>query len=138
MVDDPEGLEVDEHSVTVARYESGLSKFETRWGTFTDPWTHQPQPMCGFVIKGTDGTISNYDYADSVRVQTREKPEGVELAADVLEAPFLDPVQYLIHCLEEGRQVEGPLSPEVCRIGQQIVDTALQSAREKRTLPLLG
>ncbi len=24
-----------------------VSKFETRWGTFTDPWTHQPQPKCG-------------------------------------------------------------------------------------------
>ncbi len=26
------GLEVDEHSITIARYERGLSKFETRWG----------------------------------------------------------------------------------------------------------
>ena len=32
------GLEVDEHSITIARYATGLSKFETRWGTFTDPW----------------------------------------------------------------------------------------------------
>ena len=36
-VDQPKGLEVDEHSIVIARYESGLSKFETRWGTFTDP-----------------------------------------------------------------------------------------------------
>ena len=35
------GIEVDEHSITIARYAAGLSKFETRWGTFTDPWTHQ-------------------------------------------------------------------------------------------------
>ena len=137
MVDEPAGLEVDEHSVTIARYESGLSKFETRWGTFTDPWTHQPQPMCGFVIKGTDGTISNYDYANTVRVQTRERPEGFELAADELRAPFENPVQYFLHCLETGVAVEGPLSPAVCRIGQQIVDTAFQSARAKRTLPLV-
>ena len=54
---DLEGLEVDEHSVSVVRYARGLSTFETRWGTFTDPWTHQPQPKCGFVLKGTDGTI---------------------------------------------------------------------------------
>ena len=64
------GLEVDEHSVTVARYENGLSKFETRWGTFTDPWVHQPQPKCGFVVRGTKGTISSYDYEQTVRVQT--------------------------------------------------------------------
>ena len=48
MMHVPTGLEVDEHSVTVARYEHGLSKFETRWGTFSDPWTNQPQPKCGF------------------------------------------------------------------------------------------
>ena len=58
VTDLPNGLEVDQHSVTVARYASGLSKFETRWGTFTDPWTHQPQPRCGFVLKGTEGTIA--------------------------------------------------------------------------------
>jgi predicted dehydrogenase len=53
IVDQPKGLEVDEHSVVVARYETGLSKFETRWGTFTDPWKLQPQPKCGFVIVGS-------------------------------------------------------------------------------------
>ena len=58
-VDEPTGLEVDEHSVVVARYNTGLSKFETRWGTFTDPWTHQPQPKCGFVVVGSEGTISS-------------------------------------------------------------------------------
>jgi len=137
MTDRPEGLEVDEHSITVARYDCGLSKFETRWGTFTDPWTHQPQPMCGFVITGSDGTISNYDYATTVRVQTRERPEGFELEADTLEAPFQNPVQYLIHCLENDLPIEGPLSPDICRIGQQIVDTAFQSAKAGRTLPLV-
>ncbi|MEM1063760.1 MAG: Gfo/Idh/MocA family oxidoreductase, partial [Planctomycetota bacterium] len=56
------GLEVDEHSVTVVRYATGLSKFETRWGTFTDPWTHQPEPRCGFVVRGSAGSIASYDY----------------------------------------------------------------------------
>ena len=44
IMDEPEGLEVDEHSVTVCRYRRGLSKFETRWGTISDPWTLQPIP----------------------------------------------------------------------------------------------
>ena len=137
MWDEPEGLEVDEHSITVARYDCGLSKFETRWGTFTDPWTHQPQPKCGFVIKGAEGTISNYDYAPTVRVQTREHPEGTEIEAPPLEAPFANPVQYLIHCLETDTPIEGPLSIETARIGQQIVDTAFRSAQEKRSLALV-
>ena len=48
VVDQPEGIEVDEHSITICRYRRGLSKLETRWGAFTDPWITQPQPKCGF------------------------------------------------------------------------------------------
>lgn len=138
VVDQQEGLEVDEHSVTIARYASGLSKFETRWGAFTDPWTHQPQPKCGFVIVGTRGTISSCDYEPVVRVQTEQRPETHELPVDVLEAPFNNPIQYVLHCLENGGKIDGPLSPEICRIGQQIVDSAVLSAREKRTVSLLN
>ena len=137
MVDDPAGLEVDEQSITIARYESGLSKFETRWGTFTDPWTHQPQPKCGFVLKGTDGTISCYDYASEVFVQTRDCPEGKAIAAPPLESPGQDPIQYVIHALDTETPIDGPLSVEVSRIGQQIVDTACLSAQEKRAMPLV-
>jgi glucose-fructose oxidoreductase len=136
-VDHPEGLDVDEHSITVARYATGLSKFETRWGTFTDPWTNQPQPKCGFVVVGTDGTISSYDYEDKVRLQTRDCVKGRKVQVDVLEPPLQNPIQYVVHCIETGRPIEGPLSPEVARIGQQIVDSAILSAKDKRTVPLL-
>lgn len=135
--DEPEGLEVDEHSVTVARYARGLSTFQTRWGTFTDPWTLQPQPKCGFVIVGEAGTISSYDYEPTIRVQTRDRPEGRDLPVEPLRPPFQDPVQYLLHCLETGSPVEGPLSPEMSRVGQRIIDSAAKSAREKRTVPLI-
>lgn len=137
-VDQNAGLEVDEHSITVARYESGLSKFETRWGTFTNPWTHQPQPKCGFNIVGTKGTIAAYDYDSTIRIQTSEHPEGETIPVDELVAPRRDPIEYLIHCISTGEEVSGLLSPQVCRIGQQITDSAVQSAHEKRTVPLLG
>lgn len=136
--DHPNGLEVDEHSVTVIRYASGLSKTETRWGTFTDPWTHQPQPKCGFVLYGTEGTVSCYDYAKTIRVQTRTKPEGFDVPVDVLSPPNRNPIEHLIHSLESGTPLIGPLTLEISRIGQQIVDTAYQSAIQKRTLPLIG
>jgi predicted dehydrogenase len=138
VTDLPNGLEVDEHSITVARYACGLSKFETRWGTFTDPWTMQPQPKCGFVLKGTDGTISSYDYEPTVRLQSREKPEGEDLSVDELKPPFQNPIQYFIDCLRRDRAPEGPLSPKICRIGQQIVDSAALSAKLKRTVKLVG
>ncbi len=137
IVDEPEGLEVDEHSITVCRYRMGLSKFETRWGTFTDPWTLQPQPKCGFVVVGSAGTISSYDYDDHVGLQTRSHPAVQQVPVDVLEAPRRKPVEYMLHCKETGAPIEGPLSPELCRTAQRIIDTAVLSARQKRTLELL-
>jgi glucose-fructose oxidoreductase len=137
VVDQPRGLEVDEHSVVVARYETGLSKFETRWGTFTDPWTHQPQPKCGFVLVGTQGTIATYDYESTIRVQTPAKPAGEDVLVDRIEAPYHNPIAYVLHCLATGCKVDGPLAPKVARIGQQIVDTAVKSARLGKTIPLI-
>jgi glucose-fructose oxidoreductase len=137
VVDEPPGLEVDEHSITVARYARGLSKMETRWGTLSDPWTHQPLPRCGFVLVGTEGCIASYDFAPSVRLQTRTDPAGQEIPVDTLLPPRQDPVQYLIDCLETGHPVEGPLSPSISRIGQRIVDSAVLSAHQKRTVRLV-
>jgi predicted dehydrogenase len=138
VINENPGIEVDEHSITIARYEVGLSKMETRWGTFTDPWTTQTQPKCGFEIIGTDGTISSYDYEKSIHVQTRQQPEAQEIMADTLAPPHQNPIQYLIHCIETGEVVTGPLSLETSRIGQQIVDTAVLSANEKRTIKLIA
>jgi len=135
VVDSPAGLEVDEHSVTVAQYTSGLYKFETRWGTFTDPWTHQPAPKCGFIICGSAGTISSFDYESSVRVQTVASPEGYNVAADLLSAPHTDGIAYFLHCIDENIDITGPLSPQISRIGQQITDAAYQSALLKQTVP---
>jgi len=137
VIDEPSGLEVDEHSVVIARYDVGLSKYETRWGTFTDPWTHQPQPKCGFVIVGSAGTISSYDLEPTVRVQTTQNRAGEEIPVDVLAAPHRNPIEHLIHHLETGEALLGPLTPQISRIGQQIVDTAIISAREKRTVKLV-
>ncbi len=137
--DEPPGLAVDEHSVTVCHYAHGLSKIETRWGTFTDPWILQPQPRCGFVLCGTRGTLSAYDYATHLRVQTPERPEGYEIAVDAVDAPFQNPIQYVLAVLSGEETFErGPLHPEIARIGQQIVDSAVLSAREKRTVKLVG
>jgi glucose-fructose oxidoreductase len=131
------GLEVDEHSLTVCRYEYGLSKYETRWGTFTDPWVTQPQPKCGFVIVGSDGTISSYDYEPVIRLQTRSNREAHEVPVDRLEVPHDNAINHFLHALETGEDVIGPLGPRLCRTAQRIVDSAVLSAAEKRTVGLV-
>ena len=138
VVDEPEGLEVDEHSITIARYDVGLSKYETRWGTYTDPWTHQPQPKCGFVITGSRGTIASYDYESTIRVQTDDSPEGYEIPVDEQPLEGSNPIGYFVHRIQNDLPIEGPISSEMARTGQRIVDTACKSALEKRAIPLLS
>ena len=135
-VDHAPGIEVDQHSIAVCRYPFGLSKMETRWGTFTDPWTIQPQPQCGFTLVGTDGTIQSLDYANHVTVQTRSRPVPTPVPVDRLPAGHRDAVEYVLGCIERGEAISGPLDPALGLIAQRIVDTAAQSAREKRTLTL--
>jgi glucose-fructose oxidoreductase len=137
VTDDTPGIEVDEHAITICRYARGLSKMETRWGTFTDPWTIQPQPKCGFVFVGTDGTMASWDYADHVTVQTRANPVPHRVSADPLPQGHRNGIEHVLGCLATGAALTGPLDPALCLVAQRIVDTAAQSAREKRTLALL-
>ena len=137
VVDETAGIEVDQHSVTVARYRRGLSKFETRWGTLTDPWTQQPQPKCGFVVVGTAGTISSYDYDPFVTLQTKTDTAFRQIPAEALPAGRRAPIEYVLDCIGTGKPITGPLDPALSRIGQQIVDSAVLSAATKRTVGLL-
>jgi glucose-fructose oxidoreductase len=136
VVDETPGIEVDQHSITVARYARGLSKFETRWGTLTDPWTQQPQPKCGFVLVGTDGSISSYDYDGFVTLQTRANPRPVEVPAEPMPPGRRGPVEYLLARIADGGPIEGPLDPGLSLIGQRMIDSAVRSAAEKRAVPL--
>ena len=136
-VDQTPGIEVDQHAIAVCRYARGLSRMETRWGTFTDPWHIQPQPKCGFTFVGTDGTLASDDYADHVTLQTRARPEPHPVPADPLPAGRRNAIEYVLGCLRSGRPIEGPLAPDLCLTAQRIVDTAARAAEERRTLALV-
>jgi len=137
VVDETPGIEVDQHAIVVCRYARGLSKMETRWGTFTDPWTIQPQPTCGFTFVGTDGTIASPDYASHLTVQTRARPERHEIAVDPMPKGETNAIEYVLGCIARDEAVAGPLNPDLCLTAQRIIDTAMRSATEKRTLELL-
>ena len=70
-------------------------------------------------------------------MQTRANPERAKVPVDAVNPPFQNPIQYLVSVLEGGEFERGPLHPEIARIGQQIVDSAVLSAREKRTVKLV-
>lgn len=137
VIDETPGIEVDQHSITVARYAQGLSKFETRWGTISDPWTQQPIPKCGFILVGTRGAISSYDYDDHVTLQLRGgAPEAVPV--DEPGAGRRGAIDYMVDRIRRDLPIDGPLSPDLCLVGQRMIDTALASARSKRTERLVA
>jgi len=137
VTDETPGIEVDQHAIVICRYQKGLSKMETRWGTFTDPWVIQPQPKCGFILVGTEGTIASWDYADHVTVQTHARPEPHPIAAAPLPPGGRNAIEYVLGCIARGEPLAGPLDPAISLIGQRIVDTAAESARQRRTLSLI-
>ena len=132
----PPGLEVDEQSVVIASYASGLSTFHTRWGTYTDPWTHQTQPQCGFVVIGTGGSIASPDYAATVRLQDAEHPQAVDVPVDRLADHETDSIAAMLHHLDTGAPLDAPMSVPVCRTGQVVVEAAARSAETGRTVDL--
>jgi len=128
----PSGLRVDEQSVTVGHYADGLSVFQTRWGTFTDPWTQQPQPGCGFVVTGTAGSIASWDYTDHV---TLHSAAGIQkIAADVSEPSDESALANLVAHLDSGRPLDGPLTPAISFAGHRIVEAAVTSAQTGTTV----
>jgi predicted dehydrogenase len=137
IVDEAPGIEVDQHSITVCRYAKGLSKFETRWGTLTDPWTQQPQPRCGFVLVGSDGSISSYDYDDHVTLQTRKNTALTKIPADNQPPGRRGPIEYMLARIEDGAPITGPLDPMLGLIGQRMIDSAVLSASSKRSVQLV-
>ncbi|WP_062013708.1 Gfo/Idh/MocA family protein [Aureimonas sp. AU4] len=137
VVDETPGIEVDQHSVTVCRYAHGLSHMETRWGTISDPWIQQPQPKCGFVLTGTEGSIASYDYEGFVTLQTRTNITPRRIEADAPPPGARGAVDYMLARLADGAPIAGPLDPALSLVGQRIIDTAVLSVREKRTVALV-
>ena len=98
----------------------------------------QPQPKCGFVLVGTDGSISSYDYDAFVTLQTRKAP-----------APGADPRRRAAARAARRRSTTcSPGSrtarrsparsiPRSALIGQRMIDSAVLSAASKRTVPLV-
>ena len=132
----PDGLEVDEQAVVVADYDSGLSVFETRWGTHSDPWTIQPSPRCGFVVTGTTGSITSWDYEPHVTIHRGNDVEPVHVPSDTSVPEDSTALANLIGHLRYGRALDEPMSSKTSRLGQLIFEASLRSDQLKRRVEL--
>ena len=132
----PDGLDVDEQAVVVADYDTGLSVFETRWGTHSDPWSIQPSPRCGFVVTGTTGSITSWDYEPHVTVNRGNEVQPVLVPSDVPAPEDSNALANLIAHLQDGRALDEPMSSKTSRLGQLIFEASLRSDELKRRVGL--
>ena len=104
VVDETPGIEVDQHSITVCRYARGLSKFETRWGTLTDPWTHAAAAEMRLRAgRHATARISSYDYDAFVTLQTRTAPAPAQVAGRRRCPPGgAGAVEYMLARIDDG------------------------------------
>jgi predicted dehydrogenase len=131
----PAGLEVDEQAVVVAEYSTGLSVFETRWGTLTDPWTRQPLPRCGFIVGGSEGSIASWDYAETVELHRADGSEPEHVPVDRVQSQDRTALANLIAHLTDGRALDPPMTAEVSRTGHLMVEAAVASAERGARIP---
>jgi len=131
---DLRGTEVEDNVVAAVKYDNSLCRLEATWTSLTSPWVIQPQPPHGFILVGEKGSISAYDYFDHVRVATVKRPEGYDVPCDKLLSPNNNPIEYFVDCLNKDCEPEGPLNPDICRIGQAITEAVKISSDEGRTV----
>ena len=81
---------------------------------FTDPWTQQPQPKCGFVLVGS----RRHDLQLRLRrPRHRADARGAgawRVPVDMLAARPAPPVEYMLARIDDGEPITGPLDPELC------------------------
>jgi glucose-fructose oxidoreductase len=133
----PADMDVDVQSVTVCQYDAGLATLQTTWRMLTNPWEVEPQPAKGYEIVGTQGAISTRERDVPVRVTTEDRTEGYVVDPDALPDRYENLVAYLVYCLDENADPEGPSDPEFCREAHRIVATAVESAERGERLTLL-
>lgn len=127
---------VDTRSVSLCTYESGrFSTFQTTWERHEELQGHAPEPNGGDVIVGTEGTLSTRG-VDGIRVQNPSHPTGTVIEPDVVEPPYENVIQYVLHCLETGESITGPTAPMLSRNAQQILETARLSAERGERIEL--
>ena len=111
VVDEPPGLEVDEHAITVARYAHGLSQDRDPLGHL-----HRPvDPPAAAQVRLRHRRQRRHDRQLRLRgsrtVQTRARPEATPVKAEPLPEGERNGIEYVLGRIAAGRPVEGPLDP---------------------------
>ena len=112
-------IQVDDNGVLLLLYDKAYCAAEGSWTQI--PGYHD------MVILGSEGTLTTD--RGKLLIATRNAQEQAEVELAPLPKGRQNPAQYLISCLEAGRDVEGLCSARVGRDAQEILEAGLMSAR---------
>lgn len=127
--DEPAYAASDDNAVIFAKYAHAFGVCEASW---TQPVGYaETNP----VVYGSEGSIGLHH--GQVLIQRPGKEEARRTPSPT-QAPYRSGPEYLIHCLETGRPIEGFCSPQVSRDAQEILEAGLRAADsgQTQTLPL--
>jgi predicted dehydrogenase len=118
----------DDNAIIVMKYPHAFGVAEASW---TQPvgYAEGANP----VAYGTGGSLA---VSGGLVVLQRPGQEAERITPPPTEAPRRNAPEYLLHCLETGRPIEGLCSAQVGRDAQEILEAGLRSADTGQTMTL--
>lgn len=121
----------DDNAIITMQFDHAMAVCEASW----------TQPTGGYISAnpmayGSLGAIALQD--GKVHLQKVGERELHIITPPALQAPKRNAPEYFLHGIETGEPFEGIVSPDVCRIAQEILEAGLRSAdtNQTQTLPL--
>jgi predicted dehydrogenase len=114
----------DDNAIIIAKYAHAFGVCEASWTQTVGYAGTNP------VVYGTEGSLGVHH--GKLLIQRPGKDEEAVTPAEKV-APFRSGPEYLIHCIETGRPVEGFCSPETSRIAQEILELGLRASDSGET-----
>lgn len=115
---------VEDHSTIVLGYPEGVAVLEGSWDL--------PRSFQDLEVFGRQGSL----YVTRERVEVRKGKETATVPVEPLPPERAEPIAYMIHCLRNGRPVEGLVGMALNVQVMEILDAAKQSIRTGRAVRL--
>jgi len=118
----------DDNAIILMQYPRAFGVAEASWTQ-----TSGPAESANPIAYGTGGALS---VSGGKVVLQRPGLSAETIEPPATEAPRRNAPEYLIHCLQTGRPIEGFCAPDVSRNAQEILEAGLRSSDTGRTLAL--
>ena len=111
VVDETPGIEVDQHSITVAATRAGCRSSRRAGAPSPIPGRSSRSRNAASCWSAPTGTISSYDYDDHVTLQTRGGRRRRGCRSTRCRRAGAAPIEYMLARIADGAPIDGPLDP---------------------------